>query len=179
MEELNINNYIKENIRHKALICWFKRSSKDFFLATRAILYPTTEKNHPVVPGNNMKTTMATAITSASSSTASTTTTSTIASTTTTLSDPTWPRGRRWWGAWRHCQPSYQRWLVLWRWADTWEKTDRPDCTRTSCSWRWKSRHWYPPTRSNAREMSLRKRRFALIWFVKICMKITTTTTIW
>ena len=38
-----MNHYIKENVRHRAF-----KSPGFFYLTTRLILYPTTEKNHPV-----------------------------------------------------------------------------------------------------------------------------------
>ena len=48
IEELNINKYIKENVRHRAFNSCLTEFPGVSFLATRAVLYPTTEKNHPV-----------------------------------------------------------------------------------------------------------------------------------
>ena len=48
IKELINNNWIKENVRHRAFNCCLTQSPGILFLATRSILYPTTEKNHPV-----------------------------------------------------------------------------------------------------------------------------------
>ena len=40
---------MKENVRHKTFNFCLAQFPERFFLATRAILYPTTEKNHPVM----------------------------------------------------------------------------------------------------------------------------------
>ena len=44
-----MNKYIKENVRHRAFNSCLSQFPRIFFSATRAILYPTTEKNHPVL----------------------------------------------------------------------------------------------------------------------------------
>ena len=40
---------MKENVRHKTFNFCLTQFPGRFFLATIAILYPTTEKNHPVL----------------------------------------------------------------------------------------------------------------------------------
>ena len=48
IKELTINTWMKENVRHRTFNGCLIQSPGIFFLSTRAILYPTTEKNHPV-----------------------------------------------------------------------------------------------------------------------------------
>ena len=43
-----LNKYIRVNVRHRAFKCWLAQTSGFILLATVAILYLTTEKNHPV-----------------------------------------------------------------------------------------------------------------------------------
>ena len=51
---------------------------------------------------------------------------------------------KRWW-AWLRCRPSFPHWQFQMPPVETGKKTDLPDCTRTSCSWRWRDhrqRRW-------------------------------------
>ena len=49
IKALILNKYIRVNVRHRAFKCWLAQTSGFVLMATVAILYLTTEKNHPVI----------------------------------------------------------------------------------------------------------------------------------